>query len=382
MAISKLFVRYSRRQLHTIVSRDIVKPSSPTPSHRKTYNLSLLDQLSVNAYTPIVTFFPSSGIHQNADYKTTELRNSLSQTLTKYYPFAGRMSRIGQTFVDCNDNGVDFIVATNDSTLSDFLQKSDHKDLDQLIPDDLIWFKPNHRVKNDENSITRPIIGVQITHFACGGVAVAASLSHKVGDASSLFNFVNHWAIVTRNKDASDINPSFITNYQPRNIKVPEILPERKEGDDCVTRSFVFPNSKKNDLKALALAMAKEFGQPITNPTYAEGLTWLIHNCTTAAATKTNSGTFKPTGLGTIINMRNNFIEPLPETTIGNIYQMMDFPTRNESEMTPNMIIGELQKRKVEVRSIRNLESMMGMIAEMYSETGITTPNVVLDNIC
>ncbi|KAI3706919.1 hypothetical protein L6452_25004 [Arctium lappa] len=183
-----------------IVSRDIVKPSSPTPSHQKIYNLSLLDQLTINAYIPMVTFFPSSGINRSSDNKTTKLKNSLSQTLTQYYPFAGTMPKIGRTFVECNDSGIDFIEATNHSTLSDFLQQSDHKDLNQLCPDDLIWYNPNHRAKDNENDITRPILSIQINHFACGGVAVAVSLSHKVGDASSLFNFVNHWATVTKSQ--------------------------------------------------------------------------------------------------------------------------------------------------------------------------------------
>ncbi|KAJ9555429.1 hypothetical protein OSB04_010043 [Centaurea solstitialis] len=379
MVITKLFARYSKRQLHTIVSRDVVKPSSPSPSHRKTYNLSLLDQLSVNLYIPVVTFFPGSATgHRSFESKTIELKNSLSQTLSKYYPFAGRTSRIGQTFVDCNDHGVDFIEAKYDSTLSDFLQHFDHKHLDQLCPDDLIRYRPNRSVKeNDENNmINSPIMSVQINHFACGAIAVAVSLTHKVGDASSVFNFFNDWATMTRskNKDASEmINPHFITNFQPRNIKVPKILPYIEEDNDCVTRSFVFPNSKKNDLKAMAIKMATKFGQPpITNPTFADCLTWLIHKCAVAAATKTNSGTFEPTGLGTMINMRSNFMEPLPDTTIGNVLQMIEFPTSHESEITtPNTIIGEIQKRETEFRRIRNIESMIGMIEESYSEASM-----------
>ncbi|KAJ9555430.1 hypothetical protein OSB04_010044 [Centaurea solstitialis] len=333
---------------------------------------------------PMGTFFPGSATdHWSFESKTAELKHSLSQTLTKYYPFAGRTSRIGQTFVDCND-----------TTLSDFLRRFDYKDLDQLCPDDLIWYKRNQRVKDDENDMTSPIAGVQINHFTCGRVALAVSLSHKVGDGDNLFNFVSDWATVTpsQNKDASEmINPHFITNFQPRNIKVPKTLPNKEAGDDCVTRSFMFPNSKKNDLKAMAMKAAEEFGKPpITIPTFAECLTWLIHKCAVAAATKTNSGTFEPTGLATIINIRSmtggtidikiykigdyqsNFMEPLPDTTIGNVYQIMEFPTRNESEITtPNAIIGEIQKRKTEALRIRNIESMIGMIAETYSETGM-----------
>ncbi|CAH1440512.1 unnamed protein product [Lactuca virosa] len=140
MMMSKL-LRFGRRQLHTIVSRDIIKPSSPTPSHLKTYNLSFFDQVAVNAYMPAVAFYRSSSIYQSSHEKTLELKNSLSHTLSQYYPYAGRLAKSCPTYVDCNDEGVEFIEARYDSTLSDFLQQSDHEDLDQLFPDDLIWFK-------------------------------------------------------------------------------------------------------------------------------------------------------------------------------------------------------------------------------------------------
>ena len=78
--ISKLF-RFGRRQLHTIVSRDTIKPSSPTPSQFKTYNLSLLDQFNINAFVPVIALYPSSSVYQSAHDKTLELKNSLSQTL-------------------------------------------------------------------------------------------------------------------------------------------------------------------------------------------------------------------------------------------------------------------------------------------------------------
>ncbi|GKF44973.1 deacetylvindoline O-acetyltransferase [Tanacetum coccineum] len=152
--------RFSRRQLHTIVSRDIIKPSSPTPSHSSRYNLSLFDQISINSYTPIVAFYPrSSTVYQCSADKTLDLKKSLSQTLTQYYPLAGRMKRYNPTYVNCNDEGAEFIEACNDSSLSYFLQNSEHQDLDQLIPfltmdqlipNDLIWFDPNLKGHKDD----------------------------------------------------------------------------------------------------------------------------------------------------------------------------------------------------------------------------------------
>ena len=147
-------LRYSKRQLHTIVSRDIIKPSSPTPCHLKTYNLSLFDRIMVNAYMPVVAFYPSSSVYQSSLDKTLELKNSLSHTLTQYYPFAGKMKKISPTYVDCNDEGVEFIEACNDSSLSDFLQHSEHEDFNKLFPNDLIWFRPNRKCDEDGTSST------------------------------------------------------------------------------------------------------------------------------------------------------------------------------------------------------------------------------------
>ncbi|KAI3739869.1 hypothetical protein L2E82_30281 [Cichorium intybus] len=369
MMVNKIF-RFGTRQLHTIVSRNIIKPSSPTPSHLKTYNLSLLDQLAVNGYMPVVAFYPSSSIYHSSHEKTLELKNSLSHTLSRYYPYAGRLAKVFPTYVDCNDNGVEFTEASNESSLSDFLQHSDHEDLDQLFPDDLIWFKPNRKGHNEENKSNIPL-SVQVNHFSCGGVAIAASLSHKIADGSSLLNFMNHWATVTRSRsvehhDLSDINPHFIP-YQTRNVDLPKNLPDTPQGK-YIARSFVFPNSKINDLKSKVTSMTKESGEPITNPTRVEALTWLLHKCAVAAASKTNSGIFKPTGVGQIMSLRNKLVQPLPETSVGNLYQLLEVPTRNESELTPNNIIGGLRKRKKEFRRIKNMETALGTVAEMCSD--------------
>ncbi|CAH1440511.1 unnamed protein product [Lactuca virosa] len=137
---------------------------------------------------------------------------------------------------------------------------------------------------------------------------------------------------------------------------------------DYVTRSFVFPNSKIDDLKAKITSMTMETGEHIMNLTRVEALTWLIHKCAVAAACKTNSGIFKPTGVGHSMNMRDKLVEPLPETSVGNFYLLMEFPTMSESELTPNKIIGELRKRKKEFQSIRNTETALDIVEEMCSD--------------
>ncbi|KAK9072884.1 hypothetical protein SSX86_009319 [Deinandra increscens subsp. villosa] len=365
--LSKL-LRFGRRQLHTVVSREIIKPSSPTPSHSKTYNLSLFDQMAINSHTPIVAFYPNLDKSSEAKTQSLELKNSLSKTLTHYYPFAGRVMKSGATNVDCNDEGVEYIEASNDSSLSDFLQQSHHEDFDPLFPNDLIWFDPH--IRGDTEGVTCPL-AVQVNRFACGGVAVASTLSHKVGDARSLLNFINHWALVTARKDTSLINPQIIP-YEARKNKLPDILSD-KSRVGCVTRSFLFPNQKLNDLKAKVTAMTKESGQPVMNPTRVEVLSWLLHNRTMAAATKKNSGTFKPSGMLFPTDMRGILAEKLPGTTIGNLNFVIEFPTPNQSDLEPHITIGEMRKRKEAFQSIPNLETATEIVSQMSPETALET---------
>ncbi|KAJ0781433.1 putative salutaridinol 7-O-acetyltransferase [Helianthus annuus] len=64
MMIGKI-LRSGRRQLHTIISREIIKPSSPTPSHHRSYNLSQLDQCIPHIYMPLILFYPNNEIYKN-----------------------------------------------------------------------------------------------------------------------------------------------------------------------------------------------------------------------------------------------------------------------------------------------------------------------------
>ncbi|XP_071690427.1 tabersonine-19-hydroxy-O-acetyltransferase-like [Rutidosis leptorrhynchoides] len=373
--ISKL-LKFGRRQLHTIVSRDTIKPSSPTPSHLKTYNLSLLDQFAINAFVPVIALYPSSSSNMYRSYheKTLELKNSLSQTLTRFYPFAGRMIKTDPTFVDCNDEGVMFIEATNTSSLSDFLQQSEHNDLDQLFPEDLIWFKSNYK-KDENNSMIICPLAVQVSHFACGGVAVATSLSHKIGDANSSLHFIKHWAAVNhKNATSPIINPHFIS-YERRTGKV-LTTSEYPLHSDYVTKTFSFSNTKINDLKTKVTTMTMDSKQPIVNPTRIEALTWLLYKCELAACNKTKSLAFKENIFLYPINLRSKLIEKLPETSIGNFLGHVMFPINDDhGDVMPDEFISELRKRKHKLQNIRNLETIFDQMSSDDTDNIKTVEN-------
>ncbi|PWA56673.1 acylsugar acyltransferase 3 [Artemisia annua] len=351
--------KFVRRQLDTIVSKEIIKPSSPTPSHLKTYNLSLFDQISMDTYIPIVLFYPNTPTSSSHDL-TLDLKKSLSQTLTKYYPFAGRLAKIAPTYVDCNDEGAEFVEATFDSTLTDFLQNSQHEDFHQCFPYNLVWSTSN-RHQSDEVIIP---LAVQVNHFECGGVAVAVSLSHKIADGSSFIQFLNDWGKITRHGEFP-VDPKFL--YLP-NININFDGLTLQTSDDCVTRSFIFPNSKINDLKLKVQAMTAESGQPIINPTRVEVLSWLLYKSAIAAATTNNSGISIPTGINHAVNIRDKMMETLPRNSIGNRYMVLKMFTNNQSEMKPEAFISDFKQKKREFQDLKNIGAALELVSTSLND--------------
>lgn len=136
-----------RRHLH-VISRSItcnIKPASPTPESFKQYILPLHDRLAPTILMPAIFFFPN--VNNSADHKSTIsnlLKKSLSETLSKYYPFAGRLRSSG-SYVDCNDEGVQFVEAHIGSKLSYILErapaKEDEEGLGDLFAPHAIWDK-------------------------------------------------------------------------------------------------------------------------------------------------------------------------------------------------------------------------------------------------
>ncbi|KAI3797512.1 hypothetical protein L1987_32769 [Smallanthus sonchifolius] len=118
------------------------------------------------------------------------LKKSLSQSLMRFYHFAGRLSTHTTPYIDCNDEGVVFLEAKIDSTLDEFdLYSELDEHPERYFADNMVCYNSPH--------ITS-LVGVQINHFACGGLAVAVSLSHLVSDGCTNVSFLNYWGSVAR----------------------------------------------------------------------------------------------------------------------------------------------------------------------------------------
>ncbi|KAF3659581.1 putative deacetylvindoline O-acetyltransferase-like [Capsicum annuum] len=169
----------------TILSRKIIKPSSPIPSLLGHHNLSFRDYIAVSAYAPVAYFY-SKPENNNITQISHILENSLSKILSSYYPFAGRVK--DNKYVNCNDDdiGVEYLNVRVNCPISEILNNTYNDAIDIVFPQDLPC--------NDSLSSGRSLLVVQLSHFDCGRLAVSICLSHKIADGYSVWKFLFDWA--------------------------------------------------------------------------------------------------------------------------------------------------------------------------------------------
>lgn len=253
-----------------VVSKKMVKPSVPTPDHHKTCKLTSFDQIAPPDQVPIIYFYNSS----NIDNIREQLVKSLSETLTKFYPLAGRFVQDG-FYVDCNDEGVLYVEAEVNLPLNEFIGKA--KKNIQLI-NDLV---PKENFK-DIHSYENPIVGLQMSYFKCGGLAICMYLSHVVADGYTAAAFTKEWSNTTNgiiNDDqlvsSSPINFDLASLVPTRDLSTvikPAVLPSSKVKEiKVVTRRFLFDENAISNLKASVIK-----SESINRPTRVEVVTSVL----------------------------------------------------------------------------------------------------------
>ena len=189
--------RFSHHQLPTVMYGSIflvkiTSKSSSSPS---------FDQIAPLEHVPVI-FYYESNVQANV-IKTQEwinqLKKSLSQVLTRIYPLAGRVKE--NHFIECNDEGVDFIEAKVNCSLSEILRQPEINVLDQFVP---------HEFGSNKSSMETQL-AIQVNIFSCGGMAIGTCISHKIVDGGTFSSFINMWAEISRGygDSLSPIWPSF-----------------------------------------------------------------------------------------------------------------------------------------------------------------------------
>ncbi|XP_058077030.1 vinorine synthase-like [Magnolia sinica] len=344
-----------------IISLETIKPSSPTPQHLCRLQLSLLDQLSPRIYIRLVLFYSKND--SSPVQKSHQLKKSLSETLTRFYPLAGRIE--GNSSVECNDMGVDFVEARVDGQLSAFLQMPDIEKITQFLPCDAT------RTRSGRDTL----LAIQANVFDCGGLAIGVGISHKISDGASCFTFLNGWAATSRGADEA-MGPTFnsASLFPPREVPISADSSIITVEENLVTKRFVFDGSK---IAALITRASNAVG-----PTRVEAVSVLIWRSIMRA--RGEVGSTRASAALQAVCLRRRMVPPLPDNSFGNIVSgaISSVVVEKYNGDMQHYLEGQMRDaiRKVDGNHIRRLQGPGGpqesqgpfrALGEKYSHCGL-----------
>ncbi|EEF28651.1 3'-N-debenzoyl-2'-deoxytaxol N-benzoyltransferase, putative [Ricinus communis] len=289
-----------------IISREMIKPSSPTPAHLKHFKICLLDELAPPSYVPIFLLYSSA---EFGNCFADKLKKSLSDTLARYYPFSGKLK--GNLSVDCNDDGALFLEAKVNIAASEIVRDPETSMLYKLFPFDPYRGTADGATVDGETLIT----GVQVNVFECGGVGIGVCVSHKIADGATMASFLNAWAATATGIDqtaAPSLDSALL--FPPKGV---DIIKQRDmiRDEKIVTRRFEFEGKNLANLKA---NIANDI-----SPTRVEAVTTLIWKAA-MEVTRLNTGKdlIPPSIVTHLVNIRDRMNPPLPRHSVGNLWRL------------------------------------------------------------
>ncbi|KAE8056062.1 hypothetical protein FH972_012860 [Carpinus fangiana] len=297
-----------------IISKECIKPSSPTPPNLKTYKLSLLDQVHSSIYIPVVLFYPmnestshSVNVADIISQRSQLLKQSLSENLTRFYPLAGKVK--DELTIDCNDEGVSYFEGYSNCHLVDCIREPDIVSLNQLFPQVTAFHDPG---EGDYVAL------IKVTSFACGGFSIGVLVSHMVADGTAFSAFLNGWAAIAR-KASELVYPNFDAPLIfPQNDAfskeaVMTTFAKAYKSGRCVIRRVVFDGSAVASLKAKATSSS------VPNPTRVEVVSALLWK-SIMTVLKATSGVQKPSYLSHSVNFRRRADPKFADSSMGNLF--------------------------------------------------------------
>ncbi|KAL9240802.1 hypothetical protein vseg_014980 [Gypsophila vaccaria] len=331
-----------------VLSSEMVKPSTPTPNHLKTFTLSYVDQI-----LPLVPPFLSTGlVFYTAPPPTeppldiTRLKSSLSKTLSRFYPLAGR---IKQSNIDCNDEGIPFIETHVNCPLSCFLSLPNKlESMPKFLPP-----RESLGIKDDTMTVTELAhLAIQVNVFTCGGVAIGWYDIHKVMDGSSSATFFKHWTALASQCYDNLIQPDFdatVTAFPPL-TKAPQLQWENGieshvvPKSPTIVKSFVFQSS------AIAALQKRAASKLVPNPTRYLALAGFIWEHVMASkCSDFRSNGYTDTVLQVTLDLRPRINPPLPRGSIGNLVNTAVARAENPTQMQD--LVVEIHEAVTKVKS-------------------------------
>ncbi|XP_050277923.1 stemmadenine O-acetyltransferase-like [Quercus robur] len=325
-----------------LISNENIKPSSPTRTHLRYYQLSFLDQIFPLMYVPFLFFYSQNDAYSKISTNPAKsfsnvLKKSLSDVLTRYYPLAGRIR--DNLVVDCNDEGVLYREAQVKCELSDIVTNPNPAEFKKFLPCNI----------DDTHHFA---FAVQVNYFTCGGITIGACISHKIADGTSFIMFMKTWAATARGD--SNIYPQFqastlfpptstLSGFQPENSMIKEKL---------VLKRFVFSSTS-------VVALREKYGEssdlecPL-HPSRVEALSVFLWS-RYVAATQANIGPKKLNMVLFAVNLRTRMDPPLPRNSFGNIFRLATVLLSSEER---SGLVGKVRAaiRKIDNEYVKKLQ--------------------------
>ncbi|KAF8019575.1 hypothetical protein BT93_G0304 [Corymbia citriodora subsp. variegata] len=285
-------------------SKKLIKPSTPTLSHHRKLNLSCIDELQHPGYAGFLFYYQADGENHEDDIlqRLRLLEESLSETLVIFYPLAGRYVEEG-LFIDCNDQGVEFVHARVNGQLDDLLRGDVDADLLGRLSEFPLGLAGN------------PLVVIQVNVFECGGLVISLRSCHKLGDMSTMATFINSWATVCRTGTNELTSPYFeLSSLFP--VKGSEVTrwPPLRGGVKFAMNRFVFSSMALSRLK---LAAAKH-----AQVSRVEVVCALLCKVF-VAMDRAKHGRLRPLVVCQSMNLRGKVNLPIPTNAFGNFYTMV-----------------------------------------------------------
>ncbi|KAG4144784.1 hypothetical protein ERO13_D05G060000v2 [Gossypium hirsutum] len=164
-----------------------VLPKSLNPTQK--IHLSNLDrQCPLLMY--VVFFYKSSAAYQNLplDSIFSCLKSGLEETLSIWYPAAGRLSlnpSDGKLNLWCSNDGAVLVEAVTSAKIIELGDLSQYNEFFEHLA-----YKPDFHGNFSE----MPLVVAQVTGFGCGGYSIAIGSSHSLFDGPATYDFLHAWA--------------------------------------------------------------------------------------------------------------------------------------------------------------------------------------------
>ncbi|XP_038687279.1 (13S,14R)-1,13-dihydroxy-N-methylcanadine 13-O-acetyltransferase AT1-like [Tripterygium wilfordii] len=366
-------------------SPEIIKPSSPTPDRLRSYKLCALDQLvDGTVYSPVWYFYPFSKDHMSMSVEghLVTLKDSLSKSLTRFYPLAGRIDG-DSTTIDCNDEGALFRQAKVSCDMDDFLGQvsSEFELLYKLLPCQLTCPEGVEKVAQ---------VAIQANVFVCGGIALGMCLLYRIVDGTTFGAFIRAWAEIARTniKDfggqeqvcgSSSMfppNERLSTRLADLQVVVPPRADEAKRNSRI--KRFFF------DASAISSLRSKARSENVPHPTRIEAICALFWKCLASSTASTSV-------FINFVNIRKRLDPPLPALSLGNIYWLAiavdDQITKsgksdeNKKELPYFVHLLRNSIKRIDSKYLKNFQGEQGLerickfhenAKELYSKSGLT----------